>query len=128
MKWLSNGKKLKTKQRVIPTEAKRSLPLNNLSNNHTIETNQVEFGNKVTICEEGKDEAEDYYLLGPIEFELDLYPMIVTYHSPFGEAVTGKKIGENFTLDIRGKQIKFTVTAIEKITSSTPKSPKKSFI
>ena len=87
-----------------------------------IGTDQVAFGNKVTIHEEGKDEAEDYYLLGPIEFELDLYPMIVTYHSPFGEAVTGKKIGENFTLEIRGKQIKFTVTAIEKISADTPKS------
>ena len=87
-----------------------------------IGTEQVAFGNKVTIHEEGKDEAEDYYLLGPIEFELDLYPMIVTYHSPFGEAVTGKKIGENFTLEIRGQQIKFTVTAIEKISVDTPKS------
>ncbi|MAR37588.1 MAG: transcription elongation factor GreA, partial [Chloroflexi bacterium] len=57
-----------------------------------IKTNEVGFGNKVTILEEGKDEAEDYYLLGPIEFELDLYPMIVTYHSPFGQAVIGKKI------------------------------------
>ena len=37
-----------------------------------IETDQAGFGNKVTILEEGKDEAEDYYLLGPNEFELDL--------------------------------------------------------
>ena len=40
-----------------------------------IETDQVEFGNKVTIREEGKNKAEDYYLLGPIELEFDLYPM-----------------------------------------------------
>jgi len=46
-----------------------------------IETDKVGFGNKVTIREEGKDEAEDYYLLGPIEFELDLYPLVVT--NPF---------------------------------------------
>ena len=31
-----------------------------------IETDEVGFGNKVTILEEGNDEAEDYYLLGPI--------------------------------------------------------------
>ena len=31
-----------------------------------IETDEVSFGNKVAILEEGKDEAEDYYLLGPI--------------------------------------------------------------
>ena len=86
-----------------------------------IETNEVGFGNKVTIREEGKDEAEDYYLLGPIEFELDLHPMIVTYHSPFGQAIVGKKIDENFTLEIKGKETKFTITAIEKISATTPK-------
>ena len=80
-----------------------------------IDTDEVGFGNKVTILEEGKDEAEDYYLLGPIEFELDLYPMIVTYHSPFAQAMIGKKIDEYFTLEIEGKETKFTITAIEKI-------------
>jgi len=80
-----------------------------------IETEEVGFGNKVTIHEEGKDEAEDYYLLGPIEFDLDLYPMVVTYHSPFGQAIVGKKIDEDFTLEIQGKETKFTITAIEKI-------------
>ena len=82
-----------------------------------IDTDEVGFGNKVTIHEEGKDEAEDYYLLGPIEFELDLYPMIVTYHSPFGQAIVGKKINEDFTLEIKGKETKFTITAIEKISA-----------
>ena len=80
-----------------------------------IKTDKVEFGNKVTIREEGKDEPEDYYLLGPIEFELDLYPFVVTIHSPFGQAVIGKTIDENFTLEIRGKETKFTITKIERI-------------
>ena len=82
-----------------------------------IETDEVSFGNKVVILEEGKDEAEDYYLLGPIEFELDLYPMIVTYHSPFGQAMVGKKLNEDFTLEIGDKEIKFTITAIDKISA-----------
>ena len=85
--------------------------------NSEIETDKVGFGNKVTIREEGKDEAEDYYLLGPIEFELDLYPMIATYHSGFGRAIVGKKIDEDFTLEIQGKETKFTITAIEKISA-----------
>ena len=83
--------------------------------NNEIETDTVGFGNKILIHEEGKDETEDYYLLGPIEFDLDLYPMIVTYHSPFGQAIIGKKVGEAFTLDIRGVETKFTITAIENI-------------
>jgi len=83
-----------------------------------IETDEVGFGNKVTILEEGKDEAEDYYLLGPIELELDLYPLIVTYHTPFAQAIIGKKIDEAFTLEINGKETKFTITAIEKISNN----------
>ena len=83
--------------------------------NSEIDNDEAGFGNKVTILEEGKEEAEDYYLLGPIEFELDLYPLIVTYHAPFGQAMVGKKIDESFTLEIEGKETKFTITAIEKI-------------
>jgi len=83
--------------------------------NSDIQTDDVGFGNKVTIHEEGKDKAEDYYMLGPIESELDLYPLAVTYKSPFAQAIIGKKINENFTLEIQGKDTKFTITAIEKI-------------
>ena len=83
--------------------------------NNDIETDDVGFGNKVTILEEGKDKAEDYYLLGPIESELDLYPLAVTYKSPFARAIIGKKIDDNFMLEIQGNYVKFTITAIEKI-------------
>ena len=82
-----------------------------------ITIDEVGFGNKIEILEEGKDKPEDYYLLGPIESELDLYPFIVTYKTPFAQAMIGKKIGEHFTLEIQGQDIKFTITAIEKISS-----------
>ena len=82
-----------------------------------INIDQAGFGNKFSIQEEGKDKPEDYYILGPIEEELDLYPFIVTYHSPFGREVSGKKVGESFTLDIRGEEVNFTVTSIDKISS-----------
>ena len=55
---------------------------------------------------------DSYYILGPIEEELDLYPFIVTYHSPFGRAVTGKKVGESFTL--KNEKIIFKKIAVEK--------------
>ena len=80
-----------------------------------IETDTVGFGNKVTISEENKQEIKEYFLLGPIEFELDLYPMVVTYHSPFGQAIMGKKVGDDFNLNIRGEDTKFTIEAIEAI-------------
>ena len=80
-----------------------------------IKTDEVSFGNKVTIREEGKDDDEVYYLLGPIESELDLYPMIVTYRAPFAQAMMGKKINEHFTIEMSGIEAKFTITSIEKI-------------
>tara|TARA_Y100000389_G_scaffold39147_1_gene33529 strand:- start:7832 stop:8311 length:480 start_codon:yes stop_codon:yes gene_type:complete len=83
--------------------------------NSDIQTENVGFGNKVKILEEGKDKPEDYYILGPIESELDLYPLAVTYKSPFARAVIGKKVNETFILEIQGNDIKFTVTHIEKI-------------
>mgnify|MGYP001489953353 CR=1 FL=1 len=93
-----------------------------------IEDDEVGFGNKVTILEEGKDEAEEYYILGPVESELELYPLVVTYHTPFAQAVIGKKVNEYFTLEISGKDTKFTITGIEKITKATPKCPRKSLL
>ena len=84
-----------------------------------IQTERVGFGNKVSVLEEGKEEIEDYYILGPIEFELDLYPLVVTSHSPFGQAIIGKEVGEDFFLDVRGKETKFTITNIEAVSSDT---------
>ena len=80
-----------------------------------IETDEVEFGNKAMIHEEGKDKPEEYYILGPLELELDLYPMIATYHSPFGKVIVGKKVNDKFTLTRQDEETNFIVTAIEKI-------------
>ena len=80
-----------------------------------IQTEMVSFGNMVTIKEEGKDSNEDYYLLGPIEFELDLFPLVITIHSPFGQAIVGKRVNDTFTLDVRGSETKFTILSIDKV-------------
>tara|TARA_B100000427_G_scaffold324561_1_gene329917 strand:+ start:1540 stop:2019 length:480 start_codon:yes stop_codon:yes gene_type:complete len=85
--------------------------------NSDITTDNAGFGNKVSILEEGKEKPEDYFIAGPVEEELDLYPFIVTYHSPFGQEVFGKRVGESFYLDIRGSNTKFTIISIEKIIS-----------
>ncbi len=91
-----------------------------------INNDEVGFGNIVSIMEEGKNKTEEYYLLGPIEAELDLYPSLMTYRAPFAQAMMGKKINEDFTMEINGNKIKFTITSIEKITTSTPKQTRKS--
>tara|TARA_B100000941_G_scaffold128274_1_gene90610 strand:+ start:4381 stop:4857 length:477 start_codon:yes stop_codon:yes gene_type:complete len=80
-----------------------------------INTNKISFGNVVTVKEETKEKFEKYNLLGPVEFELDLYPMIITYHSPFGQKIYGKKVGDEFTLTIKRKEVKFTISKIDVI-------------
>ena len=80
-----------------------------------IDTDEVGFGNKVTVLEEGKDSPEIYNLLGPIEFELDSYSNIVTYHSPFAQEMMGKEVGDHFILEIEGADVKFIVKSIEKV-------------
>lgn len=87
-----------------------------------IDTDEVGFGNKVSVIEDGKDKPEEYYLLGPIESELDLYPLVVTYRTPFAQEMMGKKIGEYFILEIEGKDTKFTITDIQKVAPSNNKS------
>ena len=93
-----------------------------------IKSDEVEFGNIVSILEEGEDEIEEYYLLGPIESELELYPDVVTYRAPFAQAMIGKKLNEEFSIDINGEDVKFKITSIEKITASTPKTSRKSIL
>ena len=44
----------------------------------------------------------------------------MTYRAPFAQAMMGKKINEDFTMEMNGNNIKFTITSIEKITASTP--------
>ena len=80
-----------------------------------IETDEVGFGNKVSIYDEVKEETKEYYLLGPIEFELDLFPLVITIHSPFGQAIVGKKVNDTFTLDVRGRETMFTILSIDKV-------------
>ena len=41
------------------------------------------------------------------------------------ESMIGKKINEDFILEISGENIKFTIIAIEKITATTPKSSRR---
>ena len=86
-----------------------------------IDTEDVSFGNKVSILEEGKDEPELYFLLGPVEQELDLYPDIVTYHTPFAQSIIGKEVNDTFTLEIEGKDTKFTITSINNISKKDRK-------
>ena len=48
---------------------------------------------------------------------MDLFPLVVTVHSPFGQSIIGLEVGDDFTLDIRGVDTRFTITAIDKVSS-----------
>ena len=84
--------------------------------NSEIETDTVGFGNKIVIQRRRQGQARRLLFVRSLSnLILTSYPMVVTYHSPFGQAIIGKKVGESFTLDIRGEKIKFTITSIKKL-------------
>ena len=110
-----NAAKEKQSLLIYKKQMMRSYTPFQIIENSEIENDKVGFGNKVTIREQDTGKVEDYFILGPIEFDLDLFSSIATYGSPFGRALSGKKIDEDFSIEIRGKKTKFTITAIEKI-------------
>ncbi len=73
-------------------------------------TDQVSVGNKVTIVEEN-GEPETYTLVGAQE--ADPRNGMISNESPIGDALLGKKTGDEVTVETPGGQIVFSVLKIE---------------
>lgn len=74
------------------------------------ETNCVMLGNKVTLLIEGEKVPERFTLLGPDDVGvglLNLAPqsLVISYRSPLGAAVIGKKIGDDVYYMLRSKKV-----------------------
>ena len=54
-----------------------------------------------------------YAFVGSAEYELELYPSIVTFTSPLGKALVGKKKGESVVVGLPEKSSKFLILDIE---------------
>jgi transcription elongation factor GreA len=76
----------------------------------TITTSRVSFGTKVLLRNETKDTDEEYTILGPWESKPE--QKIISYLSPFGNAVLNKKAGDKFQFKIADGQINYEVKEI----------------
>jgi transcription elongation factor GreA len=76
----------------------------------TITTSRVSFGTKVLLRNETKNIDEEYTILGPWESNPD--QKIISYLSPFGNAVLNKKAGDKFQFKIVDGQINYEVKEI----------------
>ncbi len=74
-------------------------------------SNQVEVGSTVHVKKTG-DKAEKTYIIVGSE-EADMLAGKISFKSPLGQALLGKKKGEEFTFKTPVGEAKYTITSIE---------------
>ena len=78
----------------------------------TITTNVVSFATEVTLHNNEMDRDEKYTILGP--WESDIANNIISYMSPFGNAIMDKKVGETATYVVDGHEYSYVIKSIKK--------------
>jgi len=78
----------------------------------TSTTSMVSFGTVVTLTDNDSGKDESYTILGPWESDPD--NKIISYMSPFGNAVLNRKVGENAQFTINEHKYNYTVKDIKK--------------
>jgi transcription elongation factor GreA len=56
---------------------------------------RVSFGTSVTVIDSETRAERVYNIVGPVEYELDLLPDIVTFSAPLAKLLLGKKVGDS---------------------------------
>lgn len=77
----------------------------------TSKPGQVQLGSRVTISLSGK--TKTYLILG--SSEIDLSRDIISHNSPIGFALMGKKTGDNFTIQLAGKEVIGKIIKVESL-------------
>jgi transcription elongation factor GreA len=72
---------------------------------------EVALGSRVTVVEEGAEEAETFRIIGPAE--ADPANGKVSHKSPLGQALLGHQAGDTVTVETPGGAIAFRITAIQ---------------
>ena len=97
--------------------------LNNLENYvhariiepNEINTKVVSFGTTVKFFDYTENKVDTYTIVGPAEFELGIYPNIMTFNSPLGQALNGKKKGTVVDIDLPRGLSKFLILDIRAV-------------
>jgi transcription elongation factor GreA len=88
-----------------------------------INTKVISFGTTVRLFDLINNEIATYTLAGPVEFELEIYPAIMTFTSPLGQALIGKKKGDIVDIELPKKKSRFLVLNIEPVASTVKHEP-----
>ena len=79
----------------------------------TITTARVSFGNTVFLYNKESGEEEEYTILGPWESDPD--NKIISYMSPFGNALMNAKEGDELNFEINEQNYTYTVKGIKAV-------------
>ena len=74
-------------------------------------SSEVTLGSKVVIVKQGEKEKHDYIIVG--SEETDMLKRKLSYMSPLGEALMGKKKGEEFTFKTPNGKQKYKIVSVE---------------
>ncbi|HQR09251.1 MAG TPA: transcription elongation factor GreA [Gemmatales bacterium] len=77
----------------------------------TLPTDQVVFGSKVKVYDVKFKETEEFELVGPGEEDYDNNKILAS--SPMGQAMMGKKIGDNFEVQAPAGVLKYQIKGIK---------------
>ncbi|MDR1505952.1 MAG: transcription elongation factor GreA [Treponema sp.] len=109
-------KAAKEKQELLNSTAaklKEEIERSQIFDPDTVTAGKVSFGTTVTLLNEAAGSSEEKYtILGP--WESDPENRIISYLSPFGNAILNKSAGESFTFSQNDEKLSYTVKKIEK--------------
>jgi len=83
-------------------------------NKANVKVDKVAFGTKIIVFDKEQNNEFEYNILGPAELELFKDIQIVTYGSPIGQLLIGKKVGETITSTMNNSTRTLTVRSIKK--------------
>jgi transcription elongation factor GreA len=79
---------------------------------HSVNSNIVSPGTKVTLRHEGKTELEIYTILGP--WDVDIEKNIISYLSPVGKGLLNRTVGEIIKIKLPEGESTYEIIKIEK--------------
>lgn len=80
---------------------------------HSVHSDIVAPGTKVTLRHQGKTEIEVYTILGP--WDIDIEKGIISYLSPIGKGLLEKKAGETIIIKLPEGESTYEIIKIEKV-------------
>lgn len=73
-------------------------------------TGEVALGSRVAVVEEGSEEPEEFFIVGPAE--ADPTNGRVSHESPLGRALLGRRAGDRVTVQAPSGEIVFRIVAV----------------